>query len=231
MKKENEKRTATPLSRDLVIAAATALADDAGIAALSMRKLATTMRVEAMSLYHHVLNKDDLLDGMVDAVFAEVESPRLDLAWTTAMRQRADSLRHALLRHRWAVGLMDSRSSPGLATLRHHDAMIGCCRAAGFSVVEAAHAFSLIDSYVYGFVLQEIALPFGPDEMAEKVDDLLPAEMAAAFPHLAELAVEHVMKPGYRYSDEFDFGIDLILESLAPRHRDEFDHTERTAPP
>lgn len=218
MKKANEKRTARPLSRDLVVAAAIALADDVGIAALSMRKLATSMQVEAMSLYHHVANKDDLLDGMVDAVFAEIELPRLDIAWKTAMRQRADSLRRTLLRHRWAVGLMDSRSSPGVATLRHHDAMIGCCRAAEFTIVDAAHALSLVDSYVYGFVLQELALPFGPDdanEMAEKVEDMLPAEMAAAFPHLAELAVEHVMKPGYRYGDEFDFGVELVLDGLA----------------
>jgi len=168
-----------------------------------------------MSLYHHVAHKDDLLDGMIDTVFAEIELPLLDLDWKHAMLRRASSSRAVLLRHRWAVGLMDSRSSPGMATLRQHDAMIGCCRAAGFTVIASAHALSLIDSDVHGFVLQEVSLPFGPDDdMDELVDEIVPAEMLAAFPHLAELTSELVLRPGYQYGDEFAFGIELILDGL-----------------
>jgi AcrR family transcriptional regulator len=211
----NTKRTTEPLTRDRAIRAAVALADEDGIAGLSMRKLAKSLRVEAMSLYHHVASKGDLLDGMIDSVFAEIELPSLDLAWKAAMMRRSDSLRGVLLRHRWAVGLMDSRSSPGMATLRQHDAMIGCCRAAGFTVVGAGHALSLIDSYVYGFVLQEVSLPFGPgDDMGQKVDEIVPAEMLAAFPHLAELTTELVLRPGYQYGDEFAFGIELVVDGL-----------------
>ncbi len=215
MNDTNTKRTTEPLTRDRAIRAAVALADEDGIAGLSMRKLAKSLRVEAMSLYHHVASKGDLLDGMIDWVFAEIELPSLDLAWKAAMMRRSDSLRGVLLRHRWAVGLMDSRSSPGMATLRQHDAMIGCCRAAGFTVVGAGHALSLIDSYVYGFVLQEVSLPFGPgDDMGQKVDEIVPAEMLAAFPHLAELTTELVLRPGYQYGDEFALGIELVVDGL-----------------
>lgn len=215
MSDKNQTRRTRPLDRPQAVSAAVALADAEGIAALSMRKLATSLQVEAMSLYHHVASKDDLLDAMVDSVFAEIELPSLDLDWKAAMLRRADSLRGALLRHRWAVGLMDSRSSPGMATLRQHDAMIGCCRAAGFTVVGAAHALSLIDSYVYGFVIQEVSLPFGPDDdMSEMVDEILAADMLAAFPHLAELTTELVKQPGYQFGDEFAFGIELVLDGL-----------------
>lgn len=215
MNAKKPSRPAEPLSREQAITAAVALADANGITAVSMRKLAQSLGVEAMSLYHHVPNKDAILDGMVDAVFAEVDLPAPDLDWKSAMLRRADSLRSALLRHRWAVGLMDSRSSPGMATLRHHDAMIGCCRAAGFTVAGTAHALSLIDSYVYGFVLQEVSLPFGPDDdIGQMVDEIVPAEMLAAFPHLAEFTADHVMQPGYLYDDEFDFGLELVVDGL-----------------
>ena len=215
MNDKRTKRTTEPLNRDRAISAAVALADQEGIAGLSMRKLAKSLQIEAMSLYHHVANKDDLLDGMIDSVFAEIELPSLDLDWKPAMVRRSYSLRSALLRHRWAVGLMDSRSSPGMATLRQHDAMIGCCRAAGFAVVGAGHALSLIDSYIYGFVLQEVSLPFGPDDdMGAMVDEIVPAALLAAFPHLAELTTELVMQPGYQYGDEFAFGIELIVNGL-----------------
>jgi AcrR family transcriptional regulator len=194
------------------------VADAEGIDALSMRRLARALGVEAMSLYHHVANKHDILDGMVDLVFAEVELPDETATWSEAMRRRCWSMREALLRHRWAVGLMESRRSPGTATLRHHDAVIGCCRRAGFSVEMSAHAFSLVDSYVYGFVLQEINLPFADgDDVAAVVDDLVPDDVAEQYPHLAELTTEYVLRPGYSYGDEFGFGLDLVLESLARR--------------
>src|SRR5687767_12016392 len=161
--------TRVPLSRDRVLRAAVAFADEHGIASVSMRKLGEALGVEAMSLYNHVANKDQLLDGMVDIVFSEVGLPSGDVDWKTALRQRAVSARQVLSHHRWAIGLMESRTSPGPATLRHHDAVIGCLRGAGFSVAMAAHAFSLLDSYVYGFALQEATLPFDTAEQTAEL--------------------------------------------------------------
>jgi AcrR family transcriptional regulator len=205
----------TPLNRDRVLHAAVALADRSGLDSLSMRKLGETVGVEAMSLYNHVANKNDLLDGMIDVVFGEIELPSGEDDWKTAMRQRATSVRRALSRHRWAIGLMESRSSPGPATLRHHDAVIGCLRKAGFSVALTAHAYSAIDSYIYGFALQERSLPFDtPDETAELAQAILTRFPADAYPHLAELTTEHVLRPGYDYGNEFVFGLDLILDGL-----------------
>src|SRR5215472_9097154 len=140
-----------PLSRDRVLRAAVALADTGGISSLSMRKLGEALGVEAMSLYNHVASKGDLLDGMIDVVFGEIDLPPGDVDWKSAMRQRAISVREALRRHPWAIGLMESRTSPGPATLRHHDAVLGCLRGAGFSIEMTAHAYSLLDSYIYGF--------------------------------------------------------------------------------
>jgi len=179
-----------------------------------MRRLGEAVGVEAMSLYNHVANKDDLLDGMVDLVFAEIDLPTGRAGWKTAMRRRAVSARAALLRHPWAVGLLDSRSSPGPATLRHHDAVLGCLRRAGFSVVAAAHSFSVMDSYIYGFVLQETALPFTAETSADVTRAMLDAMPIDEYPHLAEVAVEHVLKPGYDYRREFEFGLDLVLDGV-----------------
>lgn len=203
-----------PLTRNDVLRAAVLLADEVGVASLSMRKLAEKLGVKAMSLYHHVANKDDVLDGMVDAVFDEIELPANRADWKVAMRQRAASAREALLRHRWAVGLLDSRANPGPATLKHHDAVIGNLRAAGFSVAMAARAFSVLDSYIYGFMLQELNLPFEtPDELVEVAAAIL-EQTAADYPHLTELIVERTLKPGYAYGDEFGFGLELILDGL-----------------
>ncbi len=196
-----------PLSRERVLRAAVAFADESGIATLSMRKLGEVLGVEAMSLYNHVANKGDLLDGMIDLVFSEIDLPSGGAGWKTAMRQRAASARQVLSRHRWAIGLMESRSSPGPATLRHHDAVIGCLREAGFPVALAAHAFAVLDSYIYGFALQEASLPFDTGPLGE-------------YPHLTELTVEHVLQPGYDYGNEYRFGLDLILDGLG-RARDQ----------
>jgi AcrR family transcriptional regulator len=190
------------------------LTDAEGLESLTMRRLAKDLGVEAMSLYHHVTNKDDILDGMADLVFAEIELPSHEVDWHTAMRQRAESLRAALLRHPWALPILESRSSPGPATLRHHDAVLGRCRAAGFSVEMSAHAFSLIDSYVYGFLLQEITLPFQDDNVEVKVEEILGHLSPEKYPHLAELTVEHVMQVGYSYSAEFGYGLNLVLTGL-----------------
>ena len=204
-----------PLSRDQVLEAAVTLADEGGIDALSMRKLGQALGVEAMSLYNHVANKEDLLDGMIDVVFAEIDLPTGWADWRAAMRQRAISARRVLSRHGWAIGLMESRSSPGRATLRHHDAVIGCLRDAGFSIELAAHAFSVLDSYIYGFALQERSLPFPtPEQTAGLAQDILASFPADRYPHLAELTARHVLQPGYDYGDEFEFGLDLILDGL-----------------
>ena len=162
----------TPLSRERVLRTAVAFADESGISSLSMRKLGEVLGVEAMSLYNHVASKGDLLDGMIDYVFSEIGLPCGEAGWKTAMRQRAVSARQVLIRHRWAIGLMESRSSPGPATLRHHDAVIGSLRGAGFPIALAAHAFSVLDSYIYGFALQEASLPFDAGE--ETADLALP---------------------------------------------------------
>jgi hypothetical protein len=169
-----------------------------------------------MSLYNHVANKSELLDGMVDVVFGEIDLPGGESDWRSAMRQRAISARTVLSRHRWAIGLMESRTTPGPATLRHHDAVIGSLRGGGFSVAMAAHAFSVLDSYIYGFALQEANLPFDTgEETAELAQAILAQFPADEYPHLTELTVEHVLQPGYDYGNEYAFGLDLILDGLA----------------
>jgi AcrR family transcriptional regulator len=206
----------TPLTRQRVLRAAVALVDRGGVGALSMRKLAQELGVEAMSLYHHVANKDDILDGIVDVVFGEIELPTGEAGWEAAMRRRAVSAREALRRHPWATGLMESRRTPGPANIRHHDAVLGVLRNAGFPVGLAAHAYSLLDSYIYGFALQEASLPLHtPEETAEVAQEIMSVFPADRYPHLAEIATEHVLQPGYDYGDEFLYGLDLILDGLA----------------
>src|ERR1039458_7282245 len=210
-----------PLSRERVLLAAVALADEGGLGTLSMRRLGEALGVEAMSLYNHVANKDELLDGMVDLVFGEIDLPSGQADWKTEMRQRAKSARQALRRHPWAIALMSSRTSPGPATLRHHDAVIGSLRTAGLSVPMAAHAFSALDSYIYGFALQEATLPLGDTEQetVEVAQEMMAQVPADEYPHLTEFTVEHILKPGYDYGDEFAFGLELILDGLG-RARD-----------
>jgi AcrR family transcriptional regulator len=205
----------TPLNRDRVLRAAVAFADEHGIASLSMRKLGDVLGVEAMSLYNHVANKSELLDGMVDVVFGEIALPAGGSDWRAAMRRRATSARDVLARHRWAIGLMEPRTSPGPASLRHHDAVIGNLREGGFSIEMAAHALSVLDSYIYGFALQEANLPFDTGaESAKLAQTILLDFPSDEYPHLTELTVEHVLRPGYDHGDEYEFGLDLILDGL-----------------
>jgi AcrR family transcriptional regulator len=205
----------TPLSRERVLLAAVALADQQGLDTLSMRKLAASLDVEAMSLYNHIANKTALLDGMIDVVFAEIELPESGAAWKIAMRQRAMSVRSALTRHPWAIGLMESRTSPGPATLRHHDAVIGCLRAAGFSMELTAHAYAVMDSYIYGFALQERGLPFDSGEEAAALAETIAAQFPMdAYPHLGEFTVQHVMRRGYDFRKEYEYGLDLVLDGI-----------------
>ncbi|MEM8885678.1 MAG: TetR/AcrR family transcriptional regulator C-terminal domain-containing protein [Planctomycetota bacterium] len=204
-----------PLNRETVLATALRMADEGGVEALSMRKLGQALGVEAMSLYHHVRNKEEVIDGIVDLVFAEIDLPEDGEPWREAMRRRAVSARCTLLRHPWAASLMNARPNPGPATLRHHDAVIGSLRGNGFDLVLAAHAFSVIDSYLFGFALTQATLPFENEEqLAAVVQHILPRIPRDQYPHLHELTINHVMQPGYDYADEFAFGLELVLEGL-----------------
>lgn len=202
------------LSRDRAVREAVRLADTEGFDAVTMRRLARELDAGAMSLYHYVKNKDELLDGMVDLVFAQIEVPEADSDWREAMLRRSSSAREVLLRHSWAVGLMESRTRPGPANLQHREAVTACLRKAGFSIEMTAHATWLLDSYVYGFVLQEAALPF---DSAEELADIADAFMALLpperYPYSYETA-ETLLAAGYDHTAEFAFGLDVILDSL-----------------
>jgi AcrR family transcriptional regulator len=210
------RRERAPLSRDRVLRGAVAVADAAGIGSLTMRSLAQELGVKPMSLYHYFANKDEILDGIVDLVFEEIELPDPHGDWRSEMRRRANSTRRALRRHPWAIGLLESRTSPGPATLRHHDAVIGALRSAGFSVELTAHAYALLDSYVYGFALQEAALPFeGPDTAAGVAEPMMEQFPVDEYPNLVEMAAEYILKPGYDFGNEFEFGLGVILDALS----------------
>jgi AcrR family transcriptional regulator len=205
-----------PLSRERVLRCALDLADESGIASLTIRSLANSMGTKPMSLYYYVANKDEILDGIVDMVFDEIEPPSPVGEWRDQMHRRAHAVRRALKRHPWAVGLLETRASPGVATLRHHEATLATLRAAGFSVQMTAHAYALLDSYIYGSALQEAALPFhGPEATSEVTSSIVKLFSHGQYPHLVEIATEHVLKPGYDFGDEFDFGLNVILEGLA----------------
>ncbi|MEU8776936.1 TetR/AcrR family transcriptional regulator [Streptomyces sp. NPDC048606] len=206
-----------PLSRDRVLETAVALADEGGVAALTIRALAARLGVKPMSLYHHVPNKEAILDGIVDAVFAEIELPPEGPDWRAALSRRAHSARAVLARHPWATAVLESRAHPGPATLRHHDAVLGVLKRGGFPYALAAHAYSLLDSYVYGFALTEAALPFAPQDVEEAVGELLEGFPAGEYPHLVEFTEHHVLRPGYEYGAEFGYGLELILDGLAAR--------------
>jgi AcrR family transcriptional regulator len=212
---EVNPRPRIPLSRDRVLRASVTLADESGIESLTMRKLAKEFGVVPMALYKHVANKEDMLDGMVDIFFSEIALPQNGTDWKTAMGQRAISTREVLTRHRWALGLTDSRMKPGPVNLRHHNAVIGCLREGGFSIEMALHAYSALDSYIYGFTLQEQTLPFdNPEEVGDVAEVMLERFPADEYPYLKETIVEHITKNGWNYADEFEFGLDLILDAL-----------------
>jgi len=206
--------TRSTLTASRVLAGALVLADEIGIDDLTIRRLAASLGVKPMTIYHHVPSKEAIIDGMVDLVFAEIDLPDPDLEWKEAMRRRCASMRDALARHRWAAPFMESRTSPGSALLRHHDAVLGCLRRA-MSIEMTAHAYALIDAFVYGFAIQEATLPAtGGDEMADLVAGMAEFVPAEQYPHLAEFRAAHVMRPGYEFTTEFDFGLDLILDGL-----------------
>lgn len=212
----SRRETRTPLTKERILRAAMELVHEEGLQALSMRKLGERLGVEAMSLYNHVENKDDILDGVTDLVLSEIELPVEGDDWRTAMRRRAVSAREVLTRYPWAVALLDARTNPGMETLRYFDSVMGCLRGAGFSIELAVHAFWTLDSYIYGFQQQQVNLPLG-DVAGEVAEEMLSAFPVDAFPHLAEVAATYVAGPSYSFDDEFGFGLELILDGLERR--------------
>ena len=205
------------LTRDRVLRAAVALADDRGLEELTMRSLAKDLGVEAMSLYNHVANKGDLLDGMIELVFSEIEPPAVRGDWKAELRKRAVSTRAALLRHRWAVGEMEGRTGHGPSNMRVHDSILGCLRAAGFSIEMTVHAMSVQDAYIYGFALQQtdMSSQTTDDFAAEAQRQMVAyADELADYPNLVEVVGGYVATAGYDYEREFLFGLDVILDGL-----------------
>ena len=203
------------LTRARVIQSALAVADSGGLGSLTIRSLAKELGAKPMSVYYHVANKDEILAALVDIVFREIQLPVPGGNWRSEMRKRACSAREVLARHRWAIGLLESRTDPGPANLRHHDSVIATLQAAGFSAELTAHAYALIDSYVYGFALQEAALPFqGPDSVGDVAESIMKRMAEGEYPHLVHMATSYYLRPGYDFGDEFGFGLDLILDGI-----------------
>jgi AcrR family transcriptional regulator len=204
-----------PLSRDRVLRTALELADRDGIESLTMRKLGGELGVEAMSLYNHVANKEDLLDGLADIVTGEIEVPTDDTDWKTAMRRRAISARRMLARHPWAGGVIESRTNPSRPRSEYPEAVVGILRRAGFSIEMAIHTFFTLDSYIYGFAIQEQSLPSGtPEEFSAIAETVLKDLARSEFPYLNEVVRDYMLKSGFDYETEFEFGLDLILDAL-----------------
>ena len=208
------------LTKERVIQAAVELADREGLDSMTMRRLADELGAGAMSLYHYVPNKEQLVDEMIDVVFSEIVPPATDIDWKTALRRRAASTRAALNRHRWAVGLMEGRAKQGPASVRLHNDVLGCLREAGFSIELTIQAYSVQDAYIYGFALQEKGLPFESAEESAAVAEGQGWQieaLAAQYPYLAEVVAGHVAKVGYDFTEAFEYGLDLILDALERR--------------
>lgn len=205
-----------PLSRDRVLRAALAVADRGGIAALTIRSLAQELGVKAMTVYYYVANKDEILDGIIDLVFGEMYLPAVGGDWRAELSERARSARRVLRDHPWATPLLESRRTPGPVTLRHHDAVLGTLLVGGFSFEATAHAYALLDAFVYGHALQEAALPFeGPDSVDEVAGPVQALMAEGDYPHLTEMVTNYYLKPGYDFAEEFEFGLEVVLDALA----------------
>lgn len=202
-----------PLTRERVLRAALDLADERGIEALSMRELGRRLEVEAMSLYNHVSNKDDVLDGILDLAVGEIDLPSDAVDWREAMRRRAVSARRVFDRHRWAIALNDTRPTGGPARLHYFEWVIGTLRGAGFSVELALHAFSALDSYVYGFGRQQLGVDAGAGDSSEMIAAFLAAIPTDEFPYIHE-AIAHMLHATWDEDADFEFGLGLILDGL-----------------
>jgi len=203
------------LTAERVLDGALALADRIGLEALTIRRLAEELGVKPMTIYHHLPSKDAIVDGMVERVFNEIDLPPEDMPWTDAIRVRCLSSRRVLNRHPWAAPLMESRTSPGPISLRHHEAVLACLRRGGLSWQFTAHAYAILDSYIFGFAFEEANLPAtGGEELADLAQQMAAAFDPMQYPTLAEFTVEHVMQPGYSFGESFEFGLDLIISGL-----------------
>jgi AcrR family transcriptional regulator len=203
------------LTRERVLDGAVELADEIGIDALTIRRLASALEVKPMTIYHHVPSKEAIVDGMVELVFAEIEMPPNSLEWKASMRVRCVSARDVLNRHPWAAPLMESRTQPGPANLGHHDAVLGTLKRGGLSPQMMAHAYAVLDSFIYGFAFEEATLPTGDSgDFSEMAQEISATFDPVAYPNLVDFTVDHVMQPGYDFGDSFEFGLDLILDAL-----------------
>ncbi|HZB23150.1 MAG TPA: TetR/AcrR family transcriptional regulator C-terminal domain-containing protein [Gaiellaceae bacterium] len=229
MTRSEAARRGARLTREQIFRAAVDLADREGLEACAMRRLADELGVGVMSLYYYVSGKDDLIAGMVEVVFSEIEIPPSDLEWKTAMRRRAISMREALNRHRWAVGLMESRALPGPQSFRVHDAVLGILREAGFSLDLTIQAYSILDAYIYGFALQEKTVPFddaagaaavATEQVREFEARPEAQQLAEQYPYLADVIAGHVAQVGYDFGHAFEYGLDLILDALEEKRSD-----------
>jgi AcrR family transcriptional regulator len=204
-----------PLTRERILDGALSLADRTGIAALTIRRLADELGVKKMTIYHYVPSKDAIVDGMVERVFGAIDLPPEELPWTQAVRVRCLSARKVLNRHPWAAPLMESRSSPGPVSLGHHEAMLGCLRRGGLSWQLTAHAYAILDSYIFGFAFEEATLPAsGGEGFAEVAQEIAATFDPYDYPTLTAFTVEHVLQPGYNFGHSFEFGLDLIITGL-----------------
>jgi len=201
------------LTRERVLRAAVALADEGGIEALSMRRLAKELRVEAMSLYNHVANKDEVLDGIVDAVVGEIENPSDGADWKVAMRRNAISTRDVLVRHPWASKLWMSRQTGGPAQLQHADWRLRTLREAGLPKGLIYHAFHILEAYVLGYTAMQLSFPYKGEELAGMATTFLGQLPPEEYPDLVEHVMQHV-DPHEGGEGGFELGLDLILDSL-----------------
>jgi AcrR family transcriptional regulator len=203
----------SPLTRERILRAAVRLADKQGLDALSMRRLASALKVEAMSLYNHVANKDEVLDGMVDLIIGEITLPIPGGDWKAAMRARAISAHAVMLAHPWAAMLVVSRISVGPNMLRYIDATLGTLREAGLSWAETDRAWNAMDSHIYGFTLQIQNFPVDPEEYASAAANYLPMLPADKYPYMHEITT-HVIDGSHDGTHDFSFGLELILDGL-----------------
>jgi AcrR family transcriptional regulator len=211
----NASAIRTPLSKERVLRAAVDLADAEGLEALSMRRLAKELGVEAMSLYNHVANKDEILNGIIEIVTGEIEVPANGADWKASIRQSASSAHDAFLRHRWAVPLMMRTTNVIPTRMRWMEALLRTLREAGFSPNLTHHAYHALDSHITGFTLWQVSFPFDTrEELLDLAEDFLRKIPADEYPYFLEHAHQHLVEPDPNEPNEFDFGLDLILDGL-----------------
>ncbi|SME94903.1 TetR/AcrR family transcriptional regulator C-terminal domain-containing protein [Pseudobacteriovorax antillogorgiicola] len=222
-KARGKRKERHSVSREGILQHAIEIANEEGLPKVSMRRIASYFGVEAMSLYHHIQSKDEILNGMVDQILGQVSFDG-EAPWQDSMRQRAESTRQVLIKNPWALGILESRPQPGPETLAYHDKVLGVLFRHGFSLALAAHTFSALDAYTYGFIMQEQALPFdNPEDLEIIAASILASFPKGAYPHLKRLTLDYILKPEYSYDKEFLYGLSLILDTLEARRKKEED--------